>query len=56
MVTGESVAYEYLPSSSEAFLSAEEMAANLVRAGFTKVDFHRVMFGTVAIHWAEKET
>jgi len=55
LVSGDREAYRYLPSSSEAFLSAEELAARMEAAGFRQVGFHRRMAGTVAIHWGEKE-
>jgi demethylmenaquinone methyltransferase/2-methoxy-6-polyprenyl-1,4-benzoquinol methylase len=47
-------AYEYLPDSSEAFLPAEALAAQMVTAGFQKIAFRRLNFGTIAIHWGEK--
>lgn len=54
LISGEKEAYTYLPVSTEHFLSAEQMAARLVMAGFHDVGFHRLMFGTVAIHWGLK--
>lgn len=54
LITGQRDAYTYLPSSSEAFLDAETLADKLRTAGFTAVGFHRRMFGTMAIHWAQK--
>jgi demethylmenaquinone methyltransferase/2-methoxy-6-polyprenyl-1,4-benzoquinol methylase len=47
-------AYHYLPDSTSNFLQAEELAANLVGAGFQQVGFRRLMLGAVAIHWGEK--
>jgi len=43
-----------LPDSTENFLSAESLAEHLQAAGFREVGFHRLMFGTVAIHWGIK--
>jgi demethylmenaquinone methyltransferase / 2-methoxy-6-polyprenyl-1,4-benzoquinol methylase len=43
-------AYNYLPSSTERFLTAEALADRLQRVGFSQVRFVRRMFGTVAIH------
>jgi demethylmenaquinone methyltransferase / 2-methoxy-6-polyprenyl-1,4-benzoquinol methylase len=47
-------AYTYLSLSTEYFLLAEQLAARMVLSGFRHVGFHRLMFGTVAIHWGEK--
>ncbi len=54
LVTGNRDAYEYLPSSSEAFLAAEELAGMLAAAGFVEVGFRRKNAGTIAIHWGRK--
>ena len=54
LVSGDREAYRYLPASSEAFLSAEELAGQIAAAGFQNIGFHRRMFGTIAIHWGEK--
>jgi demethylmenaquinone methyltransferase/2-methoxy-6-polyprenyl-1,4-benzoquinol methylase len=54
LLTGETEAYTYLPDSTQGFLSAEQLAARLVQAGFCQVGFRRLMFGTMAIHWGIK--
>jgi demethylmenaquinone methyltransferase/2-methoxy-6-polyprenyl-1,4-benzoquinol methylase len=54
LLTGVKDAYRYLPESTEGFVTAEEMASRLAAAGFKKVNYQRFMFGTIAIHWAEK--
>jgi len=54
ILTGESEAYTYLPDSTENFLGAELLAARMVSAGFHRVGFRRLMFGTIAIHWGQK--
>ncbi len=54
LLTGVSEAYRYLPETTEGFVTAEDMAARMIAAGFKKVDFKRLMFGTIAIHWGEK--
>jgi demethylmenaquinone methyltransferase/2-methoxy-6-polyprenyl-1,4-benzoquinol methylase len=54
LLTGEAEAYTYLPDSTQGFLSAEQLAARLVQAGFRQVGFRRLMFGTMAIHWGVK--
>jgi demethylmenaquinone methyltransferase/2-methoxy-6-polyprenyl-1,4-benzoquinol methylase len=54
LLTGAREAYGYLPESTEKFVTAEEMAARMTSVGFRKVNFQRLMFGTIAIHWGEK--
>jgi demethylmenaquinone methyltransferase/2-methoxy-6-polyprenyl-1,4-benzoquinol methylase len=54
LLTGSRDAYTYLPTSSERFLLAEDLHARLVAAGFRKVGFQRLNFGTVALHWGQK--
>jgi demethylmenaquinone methyltransferase/2-methoxy-6-polyprenyl-1,4-benzoquinol methylase len=54
ILTGDRDAYVYLPTTTDNFLSAEELVIYLARAGFQKILFHRAMFNTVAIHWAQK--
>jgi len=53
-LTGSREAYTYLPESTQAFLSASEMAQRMVENGFQEVGFQRRMFGTIAIHWGVK--
>ncbi len=55
LVSGERAAYRYLPASSESFLSAEELGDQMASVGFHNVGFCRRMFGTIAIHWGEKD-
>lgn len=43
-------AYDYLPDSTEAFLTAEQLQAAMENAGLRDVRFRRLMFGTIAIH------
>jgi len=54
LITGESEAYTYLPDTTKGFLRAEELAGRINDAGFKEIGFKRVMFGTIAIHWAKK--
>jgi demethylmenaquinone methyltransferase / 2-methoxy-6-polyprenyl-1,4-benzoquinol methylase len=56
LVSGDWEAYRYLPASSEAFLSAEELAGRMISSGFIEVGFHRRMAGTIAIHWGRKNS
>ncbi len=46
--------YKYLPASTENFVTAERLAALMAAVGFKKIYFERRMFGSIAIHWAEK--
>jgi len=54
LLTGSRDAYRYLPETTEGFVTAEELAARMVKAGFQKIGFQRYMFGMIAIHWGEK--
>ncbi len=54
MLTGQRDAYRYLPSSTEGFLKAEDLAVRMAAVGFRKVGFRRLNLGTIAIHWGEK--
>jgi demethylmenaquinone methyltransferase/2-methoxy-6-polyprenyl-1,4-benzoquinol methylase len=53
-VAGDNEAYTYLPDSTQNFLLAEALAAQLTAVGFNQVSFQRLMFGSVAIHWGIK--
>jgi demethylmenaquinone methyltransferase/2-methoxy-6-polyprenyl-1,4-benzoquinol methylase len=55
LLTGVSEAYRYLPETTEGFLTAEDLAARMASAGFRNVGFRRYMFGTIAIHWGDKQ-
>jgi len=46
--------YQYLRASTKNFLPAKALAIHMQAAGFREVDFRRLMFGTVAIHWGVK--
>jgi demethylmenaquinone methyltransferase/2-methoxy-6-polyprenyl-1,4-benzoquinol methylase len=54
LLTGEREAYNYLPDTTEHFVTAEDLASQMTKAGFKDVNFQRLMFGTIAIHWGEK--
>jgi demethylmenaquinone methyltransferase/2-methoxy-6-polyprenyl-1,4-benzoquinol methylase len=54
LLTGSSDAYHYLPETTEGFVTAENMASRMAAVGFKKLNFERLMFGTIAIHWGEK--
>ncbi len=53
-ITGQKEAYTYLPASTQNFLKAEELSEKMEKAGFGKVHFKILNFGTVAIHWGCK--
>jgi demethylmenaquinone methyltransferase/2-methoxy-6-polyprenyl-1,4-benzoquinol methylase len=55
LVTGDREAYRYLPSSTEGFLSTEELAGRINAAGFSEVSYQRLMFGAAAIHWGNRQ-
>jgi demethylmenaquinone methyltransferase / 2-methoxy-6-polyprenyl-1,4-benzoquinol methylase len=54
LVAGNRAAYAYLPASLRGFPTAEALADLLRGAGFARVTFRRLMFGTVALHVGEK--
>jgi demethylmenaquinone methyltransferase / 2-methoxy-6-polyprenyl-1,4-benzoquinol methylase len=54
LLAGDRAAYAYLPASLRGFPSAEQLADLLRQAGLRRVTFRRLMFGTVALHVAEK--
>ncbi len=54
LVAGDREAYAYLPASLKGFPSAEALAETMRQTGFREVSFRRLMFGTVALHAAEK--
>jgi demethylmenaquinone methyltransferase/2-methoxy-6-polyprenyl-1,4-benzoquinol methylase len=54
LVAGDDEAYNYLPASMDAFLSARELCERLIRAGFASVDAVTRMFGTIGIHGGSK--
>jgi demethylmenaquinone methyltransferase/2-methoxy-6-polyprenyl-1,4-benzoquinol methylase len=54
LISGSRDAYNYLPDSTEGFVTAEELAARIAAVGFKQINFERHMFGTIAIHWGVK--
>lgn len=54
IITGHVKDYQYLAASTENFVSPEQLGALLTEVGFQEVNYHRLMFGTVAIHWGSK--
>ncbi len=47
-------AYQYLPSSTQAFKTPDQLAALMREAGIQNVHYKTFMFGTMAAHWGEK--
>jgi demethylmenaquinone methyltransferase/2-methoxy-6-polyprenyl-1,4-benzoquinol methylase len=54
LISGFRDAYNYLPDSTEGFVTAEELTARMAAVGFKRINFERHMFGTIAIHWGVK--
>lgn len=54
MVSGSQDAYSYLPESIGRFPGADDLAAQMRRAGFANVEFERMTGGAVALHLARK--
>ena len=49
LISGRWDAYRYLPRSTEAFKTPEELALIMAGEGFTGITYRRFMFGTVAV-------
>jgi len=47
-------AYAYLPESTQAFKTADELADIMRNEGYKNVGYKLFMFGTMAVHWGEK--
>jgi demethylmenaquinone methyltransferase/2-methoxy-6-polyprenyl-1,4-benzoquinol methylase len=47
-------AYKYLPQSTQAFKTADELAELMRQAGYVNVAYKKFMLGTMAVHWGEK--
>lgn len=54
VVSGSREAYEYLPESIRKFPGADDLAAQMREAGFSRVEFERLAGGAVALHLAWK--
>jgi demethylmenaquinone methyltransferase/2-methoxy-6-polyprenyl-1,4-benzoquinol methylase len=54
-IADDETAYAYLTGSTMEFYTAEELAHLFKEAGFIRVSFKKFMFGTIAVHWGEKE-
>jgi len=54
MISGSPDAYSYLPESIRKFPGAEELAQEMRRAGFSRIEFERMIGGAVALHLGQK--
>ncbi|MDX2141206.1 MAG: bifunctional demethylmenaquinone methyltransferase/2-methoxy-6-polyprenyl-1,4-benzoquinol methylase UbiE [Chloroflexota bacterium] len=54
LISSNADAYSYLPESTQAFKTPDELVALMQAAGFVKVQYKTFMFGTMAVHWGEK--
>jgi demethylmenaquinone methyltransferase/2-methoxy-6-polyprenyl-1,4-benzoquinol methylase len=54
IVSGSPEAYSYLPESIRKFPGAEQLAQEMRRAGFARVEFERMTGGAVALHLGYK--
>ena len=54
LVTGESDAYRYLPTTTQRFKTPTALAQLMQDIGFVNVGFQLFMFGTIAIHTGKK--
>jgi demethylmenaquinone methyltransferase/2-methoxy-6-polyprenyl-1,4-benzoquinol methylase len=50
IVTGDNSAYRYLPESTRAFKTPDELADIMRSAGLIDVRYRRLMAGTIAVH------
>jgi demethylmenaquinone methyltransferase/2-methoxy-6-polyprenyl-1,4-benzoquinol methylase len=56
LVSGNADAYQYLPASTQAFKTPDELATLMRMAGFQNVGYKPFMFDTMVVHWGEKQT
>jgi demethylmenaquinone methyltransferase/2-methoxy-6-polyprenyl-1,4-benzoquinol methylase len=54
LLSGDRDAYTYLPHSVAHFPDADTLARMMLEAGFGRVRYRRLNFGTIAIHLAER--
>ncbi len=47
-------AYKYLPESTERFMTREQLAKSMAKAGFVEVQWKDFFFGTICMHWGKK--
>lgn len=56
LVVGQSGAdaYEYLPQSTQAFKTPDDLARIMHEAGILNIEYRTFAFGTMAVHWGQK--
>jgi len=54
IISGNPDAYQYLPSSTQAFKTPQELATLMRDSGVRNVEYQTFMLGTMAVHWGEK--
>jgi demethylmenaquinone methyltransferase/2-methoxy-6-polyprenyl-1,4-benzoquinol methylase len=54
LISGSRQAYRYLADSTVNYFTPEELKQFLQRAGFSRVNYYRLLFGAVSIHIAIK--
>ncbi|UCD08657.1 MAG: ubiquinone/menaquinone biosynthesis methyltransferase [Dehalococcoidales bacterium] len=54
LISGEKSAYNYLAESATRFFKPNEIKDMLIKAGFSRVDYHPLFFGVAGIHIATK--
>ena len=54
LIARDRAAYTYLPQSVDRFYYAENLAGILKDSGLERVNYHRLGFGTVCLHWGDK--
>jgi len=50
LISGDRDAYSYLPRSVDHFESVEDIAVSMEKAGLTKIEVYRLMFGVAVVH------
>jgi demethylmenaquinone methyltransferase/2-methoxy-6-polyprenyl-1,4-benzoquinol methylase len=54
LVAGDAAAYRYLPDSTQQFRDPDSLAAVMRDVGLEEVNYQLFMFGTIAVHSAQK--
>jgi demethylmenaquinone methyltransferase / 2-methoxy-6-polyprenyl-1,4-benzoquinol methylase len=54
LLTGDLLAYSYLPESTQKHVTSDELFSKMTRAGFRSVGYEKWMAGTMAIHYGVK--
>ena len=54
LVTGDKMAYKYLPETTIGFLEPDMLARTMEEAGLKDVSYKSFMFGNISVHWGTK--